>query len=121
MSIPPDNDWPAHLERIKRVQREAAAELRSCRGDLLAQLRVCCRYFESGEREDITHEELIDYLGISSSCVLNQAGYSDAESDLLMRSLPLITYDSDGKPRPPAELPHPPSSPPQSVQKDLEI
>jgi hypothetical protein len=65
MSSKPDNDFPPDYdERIERVCREAAAEFRSCRDALLAQVRVCCRYFESGEREGISHEEERFWLDI---------------------------------------------------------
>ena len=70
MSSKPDDDLPPdYSERIERVCSAAAAGLRSCRDDLLAQVRVCCRYFESGEREGISHgrgrdAEKIDKLSV---------------------------------------------------------
>jgi hypothetical protein len=81
MNSTADNDFPPdYAERMERVCLAAAAEFRSCRGDLLAQVRVCCRYFEIGERDGISHGELIDFLGISSPSVLDQAGYSVTEA-----------------------------------------
>ena len=85
-------------ERVDRVCREAAEEFRSSRDDVRAQLNACCRYFESGEREGISHGELIDFLGISGNSVLEQAGYSDHEALRVMALLQLITYDKDGRP-----------------------
>ena len=88
------DDFPADYDdRIERVCARAADELRSCRDDVLAQLTACCRYFESGEREDISHGELIDYLGVSSPSVFDRAGYSDQEGLRVMELLRLITYD----------------------------
>jgi hypothetical protein len=120
MSSTPDDDFPPdYLERIDRVCSAAAAEFRSCRDDLLAQVRVCCRYFESGAREGISHGELIDFLGISSPSVLDRAGYSDFEAQRVMEALALITYDSDGRPHAPSSLPV--SSTPPPEQTDLRL
>ena len=87
-----DDDFPADYDdRIERVCARAADELRSCRDDVLAQLRVCCHYFESGDREGISHGELVDFLGVSSPSVLDRAGYSDQEALRAMELLHLIT------------------------------
>lgn len=120
MSSTPDEDFPPDYDkRIERVCREAAAEFRSCRDDLLAQVRVSCRYFESGEREGISHGELIDFLGISSPSVLDCAGYSASEAQRVMEALTLITYDSEGRPHAPSSLPT--SSTPPPEQTDLRL
>jgi hypothetical protein len=106
MSFTPDDDFPPdYLERIERVCSAATAEFRSCRDDLIAQVGVCCRYFENGEREGISHGELIDFLGISSPSVLDHAGYSASEAQRVMEALTLITYDSEGRPHAPNSLP----------------
>ena len=119
MSSTLDEDFqPDYDERIDRVCREAAAEFRSCLDDLLAQVRVCCRYFESGEREGISHGELIDFLGISSPSVLDRAGYSDSEAQRVMEALAFITYDSEGRPHAPSSLPFS-STTPRPGQSDL--
>src|SRR5881394_4093245 len=113
MSSTADDDFPPdYAERIERVCSEAATQLRSCRDDLLAQVRVCCHYFESGEREGISHGELIDFLGISSPSVLDRAGYSDSEAQRVMESLALITYDDQGRANAPSSLPGSLSAPP---------
>jgi len=109
---PEDDDFPNDYgERIERVCLQAAEELRSCRHDVLAQLRACCRYFESGEHEGVSHGELIDFLGISSPSVLDRAGYSEQEALQLMELIRLITYDRDGRPQAPDRLPSPDSPP----------
>ena len=113
MNAIPDDEFPQDYdERVGRICDQAATELRSCRGDLLAQLEVCCRYFESGEHEGISHAELIDFLGISSPSVFENAGYSAEEARQVMKSLHLIKYDKDGKPCSPTSLPDNPPSPP---------
>src|SRR5262249_39146274 len=108
-------------DRIERVCARAADELHSCRDDVLAQLKVCCRYFEAGEREDISHGELIDYLGVSSPSVLELAGYSDQEASRVMESLCLITYDKDGRPHAPEALPSPAPPPPEQLRLGIEL
>lgn len=105
MKPTPDDFPPDYAKRVERVCREAAEELKSCRGDLFEQLKACCRYFEHGEQEGISHEELIDFLGISASCVLNRAEYSDSEAIQVMAALQFIRYDKQGKPYPPDSLP----------------
>jgi hypothetical protein len=107
-----DDFPPDYAERIERVCREAATQFRSCNDDLLAQVSVCSHYFESGEREGISHEELIDFLGVSSPSVLDRAGYSDAEALRVMEALTLITYDSEGRPHAPSSLPVSSTMPP---------
>ncbi|HTV43258.1 MAG TPA: hypothetical protein VMF08_22025 [Candidatus Sulfotelmatobacter sp.] len=103
---PTDDDFPPdYAERIERVCREAVADLKSCHGDLFEQLKACCRYFERGDQEGSSHEELIDLLGISSPSVLDRAGYSDSEALQVMASLQFIRYDEQGKPHPPDSLP----------------
>jgi hypothetical protein len=112
--FPPDYD-----ERVARVCNAAAMELRTCPGDLLVQLKVCCRYFESGEREGISHDALIDYLGVSAHSVLDRAGYSSEEAQCVMKGLTLINYDKQGKPQPPTSLPDNPPPPPEQTTFNL--
>jgi hypothetical protein len=115
-----DNSPLDYGDRIERVCARAAHELRSCRDHVLTQLRVCCRYFESGEREGISHGELIDYLGVSSSSVLDRAGYSDQEASRVMELLHLITYDKDGRPHAPEALPSPAAPPPEQLRLGID-
>lgn len=105
-----------YSDRIEQVCRQAADELRSCRDDVLAQLRVCCHYFESGERQGISHGELIDFLGVSTPSVLDRAGYSQHESLRVMELLSLIKYDKDGRPKAPESQPHPSPTSPERQQ-----
>jgi hypothetical protein len=106
MSPTTPNDFPQdYAERIEHICREAIIQFNSCHDDLLAQIRVCCNYFETGEQEGISHGELIDFLGISSPSVLDRAGYSNTETLQVMKALSLITYDSEGKPHAPSSLP----------------
>jgi hypothetical protein len=122
MNGPQDNDFPPdYSERIARVCQHCADGLSGIHGDLLAQLRVVCRYFQEGQDADISHEELIDFLGISTPSVLDNAGYSDPEALEVMKALPLITHDKHGNPQPPAALPPPPPEPPKAEQAQLDL
>ena len=109
MSLPPpeDDDFPSDYDdRIERVCSDAATEFRACPSDLMAQLRICCRYFQHGEHEGISHGELIDFLGVSTPSVLDRADYSDEQAQRVMDSLRLIRYDETGTAQPPDSLPH---------------
>jgi hypothetical protein len=122
MNSESDEDLREHKKRVERVCLKTADELRTCRDDALAQLRACCRYFESGEREGISHEELIDFLGISSHSVLDRAGYSVQDALRVMKLLPLITQDKDGRLHAPDALPpQPPPQAPPPEQQDFGI
>jgi hypothetical protein len=81
---------------------------------------VRCRYLESGEREGISHSELIGFLGISCPSVLDLAGYSDSEAQRVMEALTLLDYDSKGRPHAPSSLPTGSTMPPPE-QTDLRL
>lgn len=122
MSAPQDNDFPPdYSDRIDRVRRHCAEGLSAIHGDILAQLRVVCRYFEEGEQEGISHEELIDFLGISTPSVLDTAGFSDSEAMDVMKGLALITYDEQGRPQAPTALPSSPPESPKAEQRRLDL
>ena len=104
MSSPASDDdgFPSDYgERIERVCSGAASEFRACPSDLLSQLRVCCRYFQRGEYEGISHGELIDFLGVSSPSVLDRAGYSNEQAQRVMDALRFIRYNEHGTPQSP--------------------
>jgi hypothetical protein len=122
MSAPQGTDFPPdYSERIARVCQHCADGLTGIRGDLLAQLRVVCRYFQEGQEEGISHEELIDFLGISTPSVLDNAGYSDSEALEVMKALPLIKDDKQGNPQPPAVLPPASAEEPKAEQTRLDL
>jgi hypothetical protein len=102
----PENEFPPDYDdRITRVRMEAALGFRGCPGDLLAQLEVCARYFHYGHQEGISHGELIDFLGVSSPSVLDQAGYSKEDALRVMKGLSLLLEDEHGVLKAPVELP----------------
>lgn len=106
MNPPAHGDFPTdEADRISRVCDEASDGLRACRGDLLAQLHVCARYFERGKQEGIDHGALIDFLGISTPSVLDRAGYRDEEALLGLEKLPLLVEDKEGILRAPTSIP----------------
>ena len=122
MNAPQDNDFPPdYAGRIAKVCERCADGLSGFRGDLPAQLRVVSRYFQEGMDAGISHEELIDFLGISSPSVLDNAGYSDSEAIDVMKALPLITYDKQRRPQPPVALPAPQPPAPKAEQRELNL
>jgi hypothetical protein len=50
-----------------------------------------CRYLRRGANAGISTGELVDFLGISSPSVLEQAGYSDDRTEEAMRVLATIS------------------------------
>jgi hypothetical protein len=101
-----DNNSSGYEDRLERVRSEAANGLRVATGDLLAQLHVCARYFNRGTQEGFDYGELIDYLGISTPSVLDQAGYSDEDGLRVMEGLVLLVQDKTGITQAPNELPN---------------
>jgi len=122
MSALQDNDFPPdYLERVDRVRGYCAEALSVLHGDLLAQLRVVCHYLQAGDQEGISHEELIDFLGVSTPSVLDSAGYTDSEASDVMKALTYITYDEHGRPQAPASLPDPSPQTAPAEQKHLDL
>src|ERR1044072_6564201 len=99
------DDFPSdYNQRIDRMCEAAASALRACRGDLLAQLRVCADYVSRGEEVGISHGELINFLGVSSRSVLVRAGYAEEEALRVMEGIAFIDFDASGRSLPPASL-----------------
>ena len=62
--------------------------------DILLPLR---RYFDRGALGEFFHAELIDFLGISSPSILEMAGLSDAEAQVVMDALPRLNNLDDDR------------------------
>ena len=91
MSKPETDSADDYEELVERICSEAAEEFRRCIADPSEQRRVACRYFRSGSMADISHPELIDFLGVSTPSVLDRAGYSDEQAQRIMDMLATIT------------------------------
>jgi len=85
------------LEDYKRLVGEftrlAAEDFRQSAATEQEQRAALCRYFRRGAEADLSHEELIDFLGVSTPSVLDMAGYSHAAADRIMLILRDITDD----------------------------
>lgn len=114
-----DDFHPDWRERLGRLRRRAANELRGCPHDPLEQLRVCARYFNEGYQEGFDHGALIDFLGVSTPSLLSMAGYADSAALRVMELLPLLLHDADGTCRAPAQLPPPPPVAVPPVQTEI--
>ena len=91
MNEPETDSSKDYDQLVERICREAAEEFRRCIADQPEQRRVICRYFMRGSLADISHPELIDFLGVSSPSVLDRAGYSDEQAQRVMDMLATIT------------------------------
>ena len=69
---------------VEWLSERTATELRTAKADPLAQKQVLCRYYNRGERANLTEGELIDFLAVSSPSILDMAGYSEEEGTALM-------------------------------------
>jgi hypothetical protein len=79
------------LEDYKRLVGEftrlAAGDFRRSAATEQEQRAALCRYFRRGADADLSHPELIDFLGVSTPSVLAMAGYSHAGADRVMLML----------------------------------
>lgn len=75
------------INELKEIFRQAFTESKGT-----DKLRVvCCQYFKQGKKYGITTGELVDFLGISSPSILDEAQYSDSEAQEVMNIISLIT------------------------------
>jgi hypothetical protein len=85
------------LEHYKRsvgeFTRQAVDDFRQSAATEQEQRAALCRYFRRGAEADLSHTELIDFLGVSTSSVLDTAGYSEAAAGRVMLMLREITDD----------------------------
>src|SRR5262245_40755099 len=65
-----------------------------------AQRMALCWFLRRGSEEDFTQGELIDFLGVSSPCVLSLAGYPQEAARRVMDMLGDITRDEIGTAKP---------------------
>ena len=91
MSAPATDSPDDYDQLVERICSEAAEEFRRCISDQSEQRRVTCRYLRSGSFADISHPELIDFLGVSTPSVLDRAGYSDEQAQRVMEMLVTLT------------------------------
>lgn len=79
---PSNDDYVAFVAWLSEA---AASELREAKGDPAGQKAALSRYYARGERAHLSAGELIDFLAVSTPSILDMAGYSDDESDAVMR------------------------------------
>jgi hypothetical protein len=78
---------------VAEFTRLAADDFRRSATTEQEQRAALCRYFRRGAHADLSHSELIDFLGVSTPSVLDMAGYSHAAADRVMLMLREITDD----------------------------
>lgn len=77
-------DESEYLDLVERHCAVAVDEFAAAIGKTEMQRRAICRYFKRGCAAGISTGELVDFLGISATSVLDRAGYSDSESQAVM-------------------------------------
>jgi hypothetical protein len=83
----PDLPIEDYKRAVSEFTRLAAEDFRRSGSTQEAQRAALCRYFRRGAGADLSHSELIDFLGISTSSVLDMAGYSVAAASRVMEML----------------------------------
>lgn len=73
-----------YFDFVKWLSKRTAAELEQTKGNREETRKVLCRYYKRGLRANLTTSELVDFLGVSSPSVLEEAGLNDEEGDEVM-------------------------------------
>ena len=74
-----DEDYQAFVEWL---ETETASKLREANGDQQAIAAAITTYLETGYKAHLSSGELVDFFCVSSPSILDNAGYSEEESDL---------------------------------------
>jgi hypothetical protein len=82
-----------YFEYVDWLSAQTAEALRAAKGDSAAQKLALCRYYKRGDRANLTPGELIDFLGVSTPSILDDAGYNEEEGDALMQLSDNLTYE----------------------------
>ena len=85
------NEPEAHEQSVDAFIKRSIIDFRQASQSILEQRQACCRYFRRGELTDVSHSELIDFLGVSTPSVLAMAGYSDADVQRVMEMIANIS------------------------------
>lgn len=91
-----DNDTASDVEYFRFVEwlsDNTASELREARGDSDQLKAVLCRYFKRGLNASLTAGELIDFLGVSTSSIVERAGFTEEEGDAVMAISDQLTHE----------------------------
>ena len=78
-------DENTYLDLIELLRATAVNEFAAATGEEELQRRAILRYLKKGCAAGISTGELLDFLSISSPSILDRAGYSDSESEAIIR------------------------------------
>lgn len=70
-----------------------AGELRLALASPELQRQALCRYYKRGKTANLSTEELVDFLGVSSPSIIDLAGYTEQEGNALMQISASLTDD----------------------------
>lgn len=74
-----------YLAFVARLREDTASALRAAKGDEAAEKRVLIRYWKYGPQTNLSPATLIDFLAVDTPSILDMAGYSDEEGNLIMQ------------------------------------
>jgi hypothetical protein len=86
---------------VDALMKQATADFQQASEDIQEQRYACYRYIKRGEVADLSHSELIDFLGVSTPNILELADYSNKNAQQVMEMLDVIFDEkiatADGK------------------------
>ena len=80
-----------YLAFVLWLSERTIFELKQVKGNIPAQRLALCHYFRRGETANLTTSELMDFLCVSSPCILEEADYNEAECDAIMQISDTLT------------------------------
>ena len=83
----PDLSTADYERSLREFMLIAAEDFRQSISSEQEQRAAICRYLRRGAAADYSTGELVDFLGVSSSSVLDMAGYSDDAALRVMEML----------------------------------
>lgn len=90
----PDTSDAEYFAFVAWLSAKTAEELRQAKGNADAQKQALCRYYKRGACASLSTGELVDFLGVSSPSIIEDAGYDEEEGDALMQMSDALGRDA---------------------------
>lgn len=88
---PSDDDY---FDFVQWLSEATAVELAQAKGNREQLKNALCRYYKRGLRANLTTSELIDFLGVSTPSILDEAGFDEQEADEVMSLSDTLTDEN---------------------------
>jgi hypothetical protein len=85
-----DEDYFAFVDWLSET---TAAKFRTVKGEYAQEKQILCWYYRRGECANLTVSELIDFLAVNASSILERAGYNEEETMALMEISDKLTEE----------------------------